>query len=141
MGELIEKVGAVDLNDRSDAVEFVKTLPMGSPALTTPGDISSTDSDSSSSDSPVREIAGEISDGDDRKPAAQRRRKPRVPIPRAIKPRIRMAPAKVTIGLDEAAVTIGLEESAVTIGLDDAAVTIGLDEVRDGGAVASDDDV
>mmetsp|Transcript_65184 Transcript_65184/g.103257 ORF Transcript_65184/g.103257 Transcript_65184/m.103257 type:complete len:654 (+) Transcript_65184:64-2025(+) len=70
---IAQKTNPVDLSDRNDAVEFVKTLPLGSPAVTTPGDISSTDSSSDSSDSPVREVAGEVSDGEGTTSAAKKR--------------------------------------------------------------------
>lgn len=104
-----------------DAVEFMGKLkgpaPMGSPALTTPGDISSTDSSDSSSDSPVRELGGDISDGEG---TGQRRRPCIVPVRR--KQLVRVATKMTKI-------------------IATAAVPIGLDEVGDGGAVASDDDI
>lgn len=118
--EIIEKTGAVDLNDRSDVVEVVK-FPMGSPAMTTPGDISSCSDDSSiessSSDSPVRELAGEIDTDDEGKaPKVVRRLAPALPA------RNRCLPRRLP----------KLAATAVPIGLDG--------EVGDGGAVASDDE-
>lgn len=91
-------------------------MPMGSPALTTPGDISSTDSDSSD-DSPVKEIAGEISDGE----GSGKKR-----------------PCIVPIGRVGAQVRGPVKQPRIVA---TAAVPIGLDEACDGGAVASDDDV
>lgn len=111
--------------DPDDKVEFMKRIPMRSPALTTPGDISSTDSDSSS-DSPVREIAGEISDGEGTGPGRRRRHACIVPIRR--KP--------LGTGLRRVIPT-----TAVPIGLDEVGDGGNLDEVCDGGDVASDDDV
>merc|ERR1712054_424132 len=101
-----------------DKVELVKRIrnPMRSPALTTPGDISSTDSSDSSSDSPVREVAGDISDGEGTGP--KKRHACIVPIRK---------PAGIVRRMPKIVAT--------------AAVPIGLDEVGDGGAVASDDDV